>query len=285
MSKKERKVISLDDKRKILERRKAGEKAINIASSMGLPPTTIRTICKRDILKIQESVANISSSFSKKVTRSRQPIIERMESLLLIWIEDKNQRRLPLSQLIITNKAKSLFETLKSIPDNNPGPSSIKFEASRGWFQRFKARAELHNVALKGEAASADVLGAKLFQDEFEKSVINDYSIQQIMNVDETGLCWKRMPARTFISKQQISAPGHKVAKERLTLLLGGNAAGDFKFKPFLIYISANPRAMKNINKEKLNVHWRSNKKAWMTASMFYDWVKNCCIPELKEYS
>ena len=214
MSKKERKVISLDDKRKILERRKAGEKAINIASSMGLPPTTIRTICKRDILKIQESVANISSSFSKKVTRSRQPIIERMESLLLIWIEDKNQRRLPLSQLIITNKAKSLFETLKSIPDNNPGPSSIKFEASRGWFQRFKARAELHNVALKGEAASADVLGAKLFQDEFEKSIYFfyfDYSIQQIMNVDETGLCWKRMPVLRrngricFIDSKELS--------------------------------------------------------------------------------
>lgn len=93
------------------------------------------------------------------------------------------------------------------------------------------------------------------------------------------------MPTKTFISKDEKSAPGHKVAKERLTLLLGGNAAGDFKFKPFLIYVSANPRAMKNINKDRLGVPWRSNKKAWMTASMFFEWVKNCCIPELKEYA
>lgn len=42
---------------------------------------------------------------------------------------------------------------------------------------------------------------------------------------------------------------------------------------------------MKNITKDNLKVHWRTNKKAWMTASMFYDWVKNCCIPELKDYS
>lgn len=78
------------------------------------------------------------------------------------------------------------------------------------------------------------------------------------MNVYKTGLCWKQMPTRTFISKKDKSAPGHKVAKLGLTLFLGGNAAGDFKFKPYLIYVSANPRAMKNINEDKLNVHWRS---------------------------
>ena len=105
------------------------------------------------------------------------------------------------------------------------------------------------------------------------------------MNVDETGLCWKRLPNRTFISKSIKSCGGYKVDKERLTLLLGGNAEGDFKFKPYLIYKSQNPRAMKKINKDKLGVHWRSNIKAWMTASLFVDWVNKCCISELKLYS
>lgn len=78
----------------------------------------------------------------------------------------------------------------------------MKFDASRGRFQRCKARASLHNVALKGEAAGADLVVANLFQ-MFQ--VTNDYSLQQIMNVDETGLCWKKIPSRTFISREEKS--------------------------------------------------------------------------------
>ena len=83
-SKKQRKVLTLDEKSRIIQRKLAGEKAINIASSMGLLPTTVRSICNRDLLKIQETVANVSSTLSKTITRTRHPIFERMESYIAI---------------------------------------------------------------------------------------------------------------------------------------------------------------------------------------------------------
>ena len=39
------------------------------------------------------------------------------------------------------------------------------------------------------------------------------------------------------------------------------------------MYHSEEPRAFKNIRKNRLGVLWRSNHKAWVTRSLFSDWV------------
>ncbi|GCC26331.1 hypothetical protein chiPu_0004747 [Chiloscyllium punctatum] len=63
--------------------------------------------------------------------------------------------------------------------------------------------------------------------------------------------------------------------KDRLTLLLYGNASGDCRIKPLLMYHSENPRMFKknNVMKSKLNVMWRANMNAWVTRQFFTEWI------------
>ncbi|XP_064121668.1 tigger transposable element-derived protein 1-like [Macrobrachium nipponense] len=94
------------------------------------------------------------------------------------------------------------------------------------------------------------------------------------------------MPRRTFITAEEKRLLGHKPTKDRLTLALCANASGDCKVKPLLVYHSENPRAFKSqrILKEKLQVMWRANAKAWVTQHFFTEWVNLCFGPAVKKY-
>jgi hypothetical protein len=101
--------------------------------------------------------------------------------------------------MLIQEKALSLFEDLKRKHGERVG--SHTFISSHGWFQRFKVHAKLHNIKVIGEAASADTVATTEFPKTLAEIIKNeDYLPQQIFNVDETGLFWKKN-ARPFLHR------------------------------------------------------------------------------------
>ena len=54
------------------------------------------------------------------------------------------------------------------------------------------------------------------------------------------------MPSNTFFLAREKAVPGFNTSRDRMNLLLGANATGDFKLKPILIYHSKKPRDLKN---------------------------------------
>uniref|UniRef100_K7GEK8 HTH CENPB-type domain-containing protein n=1 Tax=Pelodiscus sinensis TaxID=13735 RepID=K7GEK8_PELSI len=267
--KRKRKTIDLEQKIAIARQYEGGQTVSFMSRKLGLSKSTVSTIIK-DSDRIREAVKRSAPMKSKILTKQRAGPILEMEKLLVLWMEDQIEKRTPLSLMTIQAKAHSLFEDLNKKEGYDYDQT---FTASHSWFNRFKMRPNLHNVKLSGEAASADSKAAETFIEELDKLIR-----EQIFNVDETGLFWKKMPEHTYIHREAKTMLGYKAFKYRLTVLLGGNVSG-YTLKPVLIYRSENPRAFKNISKATC-----ANKRAWMTLTLFEDWFMNCFIPEVKSY-
>ncbi|XP_051789736.1 tigger transposable element-derived protein 1-like [Erpetoichthys calabaricus] len=197
---------------------------MNISHALSLSRSTAATIIK-DKDRILEHVKGSAPMKSTMITKHRSGIMIEMERLLILWLEDQHQRCIPVSLMLIQEKAKRLFQAKKK-SEKGEGSESEEFGASMGWFMHFKACANLHNLKVQGEAASGDEKAASTFPNRLAELIKEEgYCAEQVFNVDEKGLFWKHMPNRTYIAKEEKTAPGHKAGKERLTLLLEGNAA------------------------------------------------------------
>ncbi|XP_032834243.2 uncharacterized protein LOC116956613 isoform X2 [Petromyzon marinus] len=177
-----RHTISMRTKVAIIRWWEGGGTAAGIGRALGLNRSTIYTIM-RDRARIVEHVRASAPVESTIITKRRSGAggVEEMEKRLVAWLEeqrfggggvdgggdgggDGGAVVVPLSFRAIQRKARSLFEELTAarlvhddmdvhdVVDRDGGGRDGRvpppFVASRGWFDRFKARANLQSVRL-----------------------------------------------------------------------------------------------------------------------------------------
>jgi hypothetical protein len=100
---KKRKVTTLDTKLDIIKRFDNGQSKASISRALGLSGSAVRLIVsKSNEYKEQAKVA--STSFSIRCARNRSSVLVEMENLLITWLEDCNQKRIPIGTIVTDEK-------------------------------------------------------------------------------------------------------------------------------------------------------------------------------------
>ena len=212
-----------------------------------------------DIINSKERWMNLNKSLlpTKKLKSGKYEILE---NALLMWITQINEKHGTVTDEIIKEQAREFGKKF----------NIENFSYSNGWLQKFKKRNGLSQHVRHGETAAVvpDIVNAG--REKLSK-IIEDYPLENVYNMDESGLFYSMLPNKTISHRPE---KGHKKIKNRITTIHCTNADGSDKRTLEVIGKSRSPRCFKNFRPE-LYVKYRYNKKAWMTISDFEDWLNS----------
>lgn len=275
--KRKRVVLDLSKKMEIIKRLKKGESATKIAPIYGIARTTVNDI-KKDADKIEKHVSKMQSSDGNTSVRKTMKCssLEQLDTAVYQWFIQARSEGVPLSGPIIQGKAMELHKKMNGDP---------AFQASTGWLHRFKNRHGIRQLDISGEKLSSNSSIVVEYKQEFS-AMVNSRKLvrEQVYNCDETGLNWKALPDKTLATMSEKSAPGFKMQKDRITVMVCSNASGSHKLPLFVLGKSKNPRAFKNLNMNALPVNYSSQKNAWMSQDIFITWFHNIFVPSVRSH-
>jgi len=133
----------------------------------------------------------------------------------------------------------------------------------------FKKRNNIKQYRVTGEAGSAPIEDLPKYREELQ-SLIQQYSLEDVYNADETALYWKLEP-RKSLARGPVT--GVKKPKDRITIMLACNLTGTHKLPAVFIHKYKTPRCILNIDKKTLPVLYYWNNSAWMQRSIFRNWI------------
>jgi hypothetical protein len=183
---------------------------------------------KRD--SILERSTLLSEEAKQKTFRALVGRFTKLEDMLYIWINNMRRARLPVPPSLAIAKVKSIASTL-SISDSD-------FKASWQWLSHFRTRRGLQKMLLHGERAEVDKNDPELLSTTEELySIIAQYDLENVYNMDETGLFFHLLPRYSILMPNEdiSSTRGKKKAKDRVSLIVYANASGTHKIPCVMI--------------------------------------------------
>lgn len=267
---KNKKFLTLFEKSKIIADYQQGIRITNLSKKYGIAKSTVCLIIKKKdkIMTVVNQSVRPSRITKRTLKNAEYP---KMENALNKWFLRQRELNFPVTGDMLKHKALQLHQNLKK---NNE-----TFTASDGWLQKFKVRYGIRFLKMSGEKLSSAFENVSPFKAEFLQMIrTQNLTHHQIYNADETGLYWKILPDKTYVSSSEKTAPGLKQSKQRITFLGCTNASGSHKLTPLLIGKAKSPRCFKDFYNPCI---YKNTKNAWMTQEIFKEWFFKHFVSEV----
>ena len=228
-----------------------------LAEKFGCGKTQISNILKQKA----QAREGYERGFSSLKNHNRTSQYSNLNDAVWEWFREKNEQRL----LIFLPVDGPMIQKFATKAAEKCGYSD--FKASSGCLTRFKKRHILLQHKVCGQSADVPEATVESWKECLE-SITSRYEMQNIWNMDETGCFYRAFPDKG-LSEKAKKCKGGKKSKKRLTAAFFVSATGERR-KPVVIGKYANPRCLKNVNKDDLPCKYLNQEKAWMTSDILH---------------
>ncbi len=222
-----RNCLTVEQKLKVIERLNNNISLSKIASEF--------KVSKTQIFNVKASKENILNGVSEgilmptaKTLPNRSKQIE-IDNAVFKWFKEMRKPTFRCKPLAI---ARSHIQARAMVEAERMGIEG--FRASNGWFSNWRKRNGVgRSLRLYGEAGDVTYLEFEAAMAELrEKLEEENYEPDNIFNMDETGMFYRAMPARTYLapdeSRKTVRGTKSLKAKDRVTVLFCVNATGNY---------------------------------------------------------
>lgn len=275
---KKRKAMKVPIKEKIraLKLLDSGSTVVEVATELNVHFSTIhKWKGKRNAMEKWMRSKGRDDSELGKMSRMRMPGNDGLDEAVFTWYTQNRDKGVAVTGPMIQCKAIDFNEKLGR---------EKTFVASNGWLGRWKNRYGIQ-LTNSPDKVSTDISNASQFADNLMELVRNEgLTKDQIFKCDETGLCFKTLPANNSAHRDDKEPPTYNKLADRVTVLICSNASGTLKLPLTVIGKSARPLALRHMNFKNLPVYYTHQQNAWIDSDMFQDWFNNVFVPTVREF-
>ena len=178
MAGRKRKILTLQERVKVVDRLEKGESARMIATSLAVGKTQIQAIAS-DKVEIKRRWQE-GENGKRKYGKQRKCGYPDLDDAVWSWFCEARSRNIPMSGRLIQEKAAVLATAI----------GHDDFTASNGWLDRWKTRHNVRCSVLNGESADVPE-GAVADWSVRLPAICDGYAAKDIFNADETGLFYR----------------------------------------------------------------------------------------------